>query len=194
MGRRLLWLAVLLLLVGLCWFGFREAGRDYLAFWLGSGPLIGLATIAIGFAWGGVDRNAGLVSADPAVYAGAAMQLAGLPLFVFGGHLRAKGAAVSAWDRLVILPLGLIYLGAMLGWLLLVAPAQYFAFLVFGAPSRIALASGWKGAARLERGRLDMIEGAAPPPGYWDATMREKPVSLASAFLAAGLGLAALLG
>ena len=193
MGRRLLWLAVLLLLVAGCWFGFRAAGRDYLAFWLGAGPLIGLATVAIGFAWGGVDRNAGLVSADPAIYAGSAMQLAGLPLFVFGGHLRSKSPQISAWDRLIVLPLGLVYLGAMLGWLLMIAPAQYFAFLVFGAPSRIALASAWRAAARLEAGRLDMIEGAAPPPGFWDASMREKPVSLASAFLAAGLGLAALL-
>lgn len=190
-------LALLAGLVALSWFGFRAAGHDYWAFWLKSGPVIGLATAAFGWAWGGLDRNPGLVSADPLDYAGAAAQVAGLPLIVFGGHMRrgSHDRPVHARDTLLSLPLAVLFAIAILGWLVLIAPAQYFAFLVFGAPSRLALVSRYRVFARIREWRVDLVEGLAPgdeaahprEDGWWDASMRDRPVTVASAFMAAAL-------
>jgi hypothetical protein len=184
----LLWLAGLAALVAAAWAGFALLGRDYLGFWRGSGAVVGLGIAAAGWAWGSVDRHPGLVSANPRVYASAALQLAGLPLVAFGGHLRA-GRRVSAFDRAAILPAGLVFAAAVLGWLLLIAPAQYFVFLVAAAPSRVACASDYRLFACIgSDGRVQTAERDRAPPdaGWWDATMRDRPVSMAGAFTAAG--------
>ena len=189
----------LLLLAGLvagAWAGFRAAGHDYWAFWLHSGPLIGLATAAFGWAWGGLDRNPGLVSADPLDYAGAAVQVAGVPLVAFGGHMHrtSHDRPIPARDLLLVAPLAIVLAVAVLAWLLLIAPAQYFAFLVAGAPSRIALASRYRLHARIDGGQVHYAEGRAldsddfpKEDGWWDASMRDRPVTVASAFMAAAL-------
>jgi len=184
----MLWLAGLASLVGAAWAGFHAVGADYFAFWRGSGAVIGLGVAAAGWAWGSIDRHPGLISANPRIFAASALQLTGLPLVAFGGHLRAK-ARVSTFDRVAILPAGLIFTVAVLGWLLLIAPAQYFVFLVAAAPSRVALASDYRLFAYFgSDGRLQTAERDSAPPdaGWWDAAMRDRPVSMAGAFTAAG--------
>lgn len=194
--RRLGALALLAGLVATAWIGFEVMGGNYPAFWLKSGPVIGLATGAFGWAWGKMDRNAGLISADPMIYCGAALQVAGLPLVSFGGHLRRANQlkALSTRDMLLTLPMAVVLAFAVIGWLILIAPAQYFAFLVFGAPSRIALSSRHRVFARMRDGRLELIDrtlsdGERPKreEGWWDASMRDRPVTVAGAFMAAGL-------
>jgi hypothetical protein len=86
----------------------------------------------------------------------------------------------------------------MLAWLVFVVPAQYFLFLLVGALSRIALTSSAQISARIQSGRVEILEnppGARPKAedGWWDASMRDKPVTLASAFGAALLFLLSLL-
>ena len=184
----LLFLAGLAGLVALAWVGFAALGGDYPGFWQRSGALIGLGIAALGWAWGSLDRHPGLISANPRIFASAALQMAGLPLTVFGNHL-TSGGRVSLVDRLAILPAMLVYAGAVLGWLLLIAPAQYFLFLVAAAPSRVARASSARSWALLGRdGHLRVTERpvAPPDPGWWDASMRDRPVSMAGAFVAAG--------
>lgn len=199
LGTRLGRSGTFLVLIGLvvaAWWTFRVAGHDYWEFWLHSGPLIGLATAAFGSAWGGLDRNAGLVSADPLDYAGAALQVAGVPLVAFGGHMKSDNHArpVAAWDTLLTLPLAIIFCVAIIAWLVLIAPAQYFAFLVAGAPSRVAMSSRYHLLARIEKGQVRYVEGPAldtvpfrKEEGWWDASMRDRPVTVASAFMAAAL-------
>ena len=194
--RRLGALVLLSVLVAAAWIGFTMIGADYWAFWLKSGPVIGLATGAFGWAWGKMDRNIGLISADPLIYCGAALQVAGLPLVAFGGHLRRANHLkdLSTRDLLLTLPMAIVLALAVIGWLILIAPAQYFAFLVFGAPSRIALSSHHRVFARLGDGKLEVIsrttvDGERPKEdeGWWDASMRDRPVTVAGAFMAAGL-------
>ena len=182
-------------LVALAWWVFRATGHDYWRFWLDSGPVIGLATAAFGWAWGGLDRNPGLVSADPLDYAGAALQVAGLPLIAFGGHMSPAShhRPVSFPDMALTLLMGAIFGVAVIAWLVLIAPAQYFAFLLAGAPSRVALGSRYRVYARLEGQALRYTEGRTLEPadyenqGWWDASMRDRPVTVASAFMAAAL-------
>src|SRR5205807_9487620 len=104
------------------------------------------ATAAFCASWGKLDNQTGLVSANPLDYFGACLQLVGLPLRVFGGHCLKKNQLrpLSILDFLFLLPLLLAFLIAAFGWLLLIAPLQYFVFLVCGAPARIALTSNFR--------------------------------------------------
>ncbi len=81
-------------LAGLClinqWIFRRFFNTSYLRWYVSAGPFIGLAIVAFGAAWGKVDKNVGLVSANPFNYIWACRRLAGLSLYVFGGHLRKE--------------------------------------------------------------------------------------------------------
>ena len=87
---------------------------------------------------------------------------------------------------------------AMLAWLLLIVPAQYFLFLLVGALSRTALTSSAQISARIQSGHVELAETAPddrpkPEDGWWDASMRHKPITLASALGAALLFLLSVL-
>jgi hypothetical protein len=173
--------------------------RSYLEWYANAGPFIALATAAFGAAWGGLDKNPALVSANPLAYVGACFQVAGLPLIAVGAHLRSKNRLRPVGlELLPIAVLTLLLTAAMLAWLVFVVPAQYFLFLLVGALSRIALTSSAQISARIQSGRVEILEnppGARPEAedGWWDASMRDKPVTLASAFGAALLFLLSLL-
>lgn len=173
--------------------------RSYIGWYSNAGPFIALATAAFGAAWGGLDKNPALVSANPLAYVGACLQVAGLPLITVGAHLRSKNRLRPiGMEVLPVFVLTLSLTVAMLAWLLFVVPAQYFLFLLVGALSRIALTSSAQISARIQSGRVELAESApAPRPkpedGWWDASMRHKPVTLASAFGAALLFLLSLL-
>lgn len=173
--------------------------RNYIEWYSGAGPFIALATAAFGAAWGGLDKNPALVSANPLAYFGACCQVAGLPLFAAGAHLRSKNRRQPVGIECVFLFVLLLSLTvAVFAWLLLVMPAQYFLFLVVGSLSRVALTSSAQISARISQsGRVEFTEsapdGRRKPDGWWDASMRDKPVTLASAFGAALLFLLGLL-
>ena len=173
--------------------------RSYLEWYANAGPFIALATAAFGASWGGLDKNPALVSANPLAYVGACFQVAGLPLIAVGAHLRSKNRLRPVGlELLPIAVLTLLLTAAMLAWLVFVVPAQYFLFLLVGALSRIALTSSAQISARIQSGRVEILEnppGARPKAedGWWDASMRDKPVTLASAFGAALLFLLSLL-
>ena len=179
-------------LTGAAWLGMAAVGGDYFRFWLSAGPLIGLGFSAMGWAWAGVDRHAGLVSADPLDYLGSCLQAVGLPLLAISGHLRADSRVTrpTTLDLLLSLPLAVLLALGALGWLFLIAPAQYFLFLVFGAPARLIAGSRFRLHAGLVGHRLESRENPdalSPPPGFWDASLRDRPVAMTSAFMAAGL-------
>jgi hypothetical protein len=144
-GTRLDRPAVFLVLVGLVaavWWIFHAAGQNYWDFWAEFRPTDRARNRGF-WAWGGLDRNPGLVSADPLYYAGTALQVAGVPLLAFGGHMQRanQDRSIPARDTLLVVPLAIVFSVAVISWLVLIASAQYFAFLIAGAPSRIALAS-----------------------------------------------------
>ncbi|WP_172328077.1 hypothetical protein [Mangrovicoccus sp. HB161399] len=197
--RDLAWLALPAGLVVAASAVFAAFGQSYAQWYLASGALISLGLAAIGWAWPGWEANAGLISANPREFCGAALQVAGLPLRVMGTHLRSRnrGGPVGPLDRLLMIPWALLFAAAVLGWLMVIAPAQYFAFLVTGAPSRIALASRAEIRARFGAGRLEVEEGPAAAgsggTGWWDASLRARPVSMALSFQTAGFGMIELI-
>jgi len=177
-------------------FAFRAFfDRSYVEWYSNAGPFIALATAAFGAAWGGLDKNPALVSANPLAYVGACFQVAGLPLIAIGAHLRSKNRLRPVgMELLPIAVLALLLTVAMLAWMVFVVPAQYFLFLLVGALSRVALTSSAQISARIRSGRVEILETRPKPEdGWWDASMRDKPVTLASAFGAALLFLLSLL-
>jgi hypothetical protein len=173
--------------------------RSYIEWYSNAGPFIALATAAFGAAWGGLDKNPALVSANPLAYVGACFQVAGLPLIAIGAHLRSKNRLRPVgMELLPIIVLTPLLAVAMLAWLVLIVPAQYFLFLLVGALSRVALTSSAQISARIQSGRVEILENPPatrpkPEDGWWNASMRDKPVTLASAFGAALLFLLSLL-
>ena len=117
---------------------FSVSPRRYLDWYVETGPLIAIALVAFGAAWKELDQNIGLVSANPRTYIIACSKLAGLPMFAFGGHLKFKGH--NFWDLLAGVPLIAMFIVASFGWLVLVAPLQYFLFLACAAPSESSCA------------------------------------------------------
>ena len=162
---------------------FSVSPKRYLEWYVAAGPFIGLALVAFGAAWDGLDKNVGLVSANPRTYIIACSKLAGLPMFALGGHLKSKGH--NLWDLLAGTPLIIMFIVASFAWLVLIAPLQYFLFLVCAAPSRIVLRSNYRLRAKVE-GRILYYSELRPetpePTTGWDASMRDKPVLMANAF------------
>ncbi|MBA3595912.1 MAG: hypothetical protein H0W40_00790 [Methylibium sp.] len=188
----LLVLAALLGLAGLnAWLFAWLWDADYLRWYVQAGPLIALATAAFGAAWGRLDRQTGLVSAQPLEYLGACLQLIGLPIYVLGSHFRSEHqpGGHPLGDLLCSMVLAVALVLAALAWLLLIVPLQYFVFLVCAAPSRLALRSSARFQARLHRGwKLELVSLREAEPiavDGWDASMADKPVTLANAFAAA---------
>jgi hypothetical protein len=174
-------------------------GRNYLEWYANAGPIIALATVAFGSAWGGLDKNPALISTNPLNYLGAWLQVAGLPLMAIGTHVHSSNQPKSLGFEI---PLALILMIALLvamgGWLVLVVPAQYFLFLLVGSLSRIALSSSAHIKARMRSGQVSLSTYHGNPPAptspaeaggpirsddrEWDASMRDEPFTLANAF------------
>ena len=192
-------LGLLLACTANAWLFHTYFDRTYLQWYANAGPFIALATAAFGAAWGGLDKNPALVSANSLTYFGACLQVAGLPLFAVGTHLRPGNRLKPI--GLEILPLFFLTLAltlAVFAWLLFIVPAQYFLFLIVGSFSRIALTSSAQISSRINSGQIELAETdpaeqQKPDDGWWDASMRTKPVTLASAFGAALLFMLSLL-
>lgn len=170
---------------------FSTSITGYLNWYVNTGPFINLAVLAFGAAWSVLDNNVGLVSAHPLIYIRACRKLAGLPIYAFGGHLRRENhEGQPLLDLLFGMPLIVLFVVASFAWLVLVAPLQYFLFLVCGAPSRIALRSHYRLRAEVDGEILSfrVLTRCEPDPeSGWEASMRDKPVTLANAFGAATL-------
>lgn len=150
--------------------GMRSGGASgYLKFVLEQGPLFTVTVAFISVIWVDLDRNAGMVSADPKKYVAACMWvLAGVyhgmagirpkrtesesaapatedPESPGSGQLLAQVPLILFWalgfvvDTL--LGLFVMFLLAVLGivWMLCVAPPLYFLTLISGAPARLTL-------------------------------------------------------
>lgn len=165
---------------------FSVSLKRYLEWYVAAGPFIGLALVAFGAAWDGLDKNVGLVSANPSTYIEACRNLVGLPVLALGGHLITKNRGrVNLWDALFGLPLIFLFIVACLAWLILIAPLQYFLFLVCAAPSRLVLSSRYLLQAEFKNENFTYTENKAQDPNNktaWEASMRGKPVTIANAF------------
>lgn len=183
-------LILLITVIGLNYWGFVNfLGENYFQWYLSVGPFIGLAIAIIAAAFGNLEKHAGLISAHPLDYLGASLQACGLPIYVLGTHLKSS----SSFHLFPAIFLAVMATVAMIAWLILVVPLQYFVYLVCASPARVALRSSTSVIARFRGHKLELGEQSASAPlpeGWWDASMRDRPVVLTNAFSAALLFLA----
>lgn len=187
-------------------------GTDYVRWYLKNGALINLVFAFVSLAWGDLNRVKDLVGAHPVRYISAAFYLIGLPITVFGKIIAAPERPAQprpetrsdlaswskAWrtaqrlmdtfDSLIssLIALGLVV--AILAWLLVVAPLQYFVNLICAAPARLMRRGRRKIIAAFDEGGYFHIAESAGdepvPAGWFEAGFYSKPVSMTSAFAA----------
>jgi len=162
----------------------RWLGTSYFEWYLANGALINLLTSLIALSWGDLNRHVGLIAARPLDYAGSALQLVGLPLVEIGTLLEGKAADSrrrNPIDLLLTDAVLLLVVVALVGWLLVVAPMQYFVVLVCGAPGRVFAAAGRRVAARLTSdNRLEtrvLPAGEEPGRDWWLSGIAGRPVA-----------------
>lgn len=183
---------LLLLLLGTLnhWLFATVFDSSYLYWYSQTGPVIALGVAVISVGWGDLDKHTGLISANPLHYLGACLQAAGLPLVAVGAHFLPPYRLTPLGVNIIpLLLLSVLLVCAILGWLLLIVPLQYFVFLVTGAFSRAALTSSAQLVAKPDGVKLVIAERHGIKPintaaGEWDASMRDKPFTLTNAFTA----------
>ncbi len=131
------------------WIIFRRVvGLDYFDWYLTAGPFISGAAALTGQIFDEID-DPGLTSANPGIYYGACLGIVGFTITLLGEQLEHGGEDVSKMTReypwkslqqagdffaFVAVILGVV--GVLLVWLFVIAPVNYFATLLSGAPSR----------------------------------------------------------
>jgi hypothetical protein len=91
-------------------------------------------------------------------------------------------------NTILMLPVLVAFVGLLAFWLLVIAPLQYFVFLLCGAVPRALLHSTERVIARMD-GVFSFKAEAIPwderiPDGWWDASFTRKPVALTATFSA----------
>lgn len=172
------------------WAARRWLGSSYAAWYLANGSQLNLLGTLATLAWGELNRHTGLISANPRDFVGSYLQLAGLPIYEMGRHLRSDAAPRHSRTALDTIAAGIMCAAVSLGivaWVVVVTPAQYLVYLVCGAPGRVFSTSTRRVTARFAGGRLELRDthhGEDLAEGWWEAGMASKPVSLTSALAA----------
>jgi hypothetical protein len=161
----------------------------HLNWYLANGALIGLVSSITSMAWGDMNKHMGLISPHPFDYIGACLQLAGLPIYTLGTHLRNnktghKPQALFDFILTILFLLGLV--GMVIIWMVVVVPLQYFLYLVCGAPARILSQSKQQPIAQLKGAQLNINEIGSDekvPEGWWSASINQKPIAITNLFV-----------
>jgi hypothetical protein len=148
-----LFLGVMLALIGLNWFLFRWFGSRYFLWYLNNGPIISLASGFLAPTWTKLKARLGLVSAHPAVYFGACLQILGVFFVSMAQPMRRANKSADAGIEIelgdgplmklsdnLLYPLLIFVMGILsFAWVILVAPLSYFVTLIAGVPARQSL-------------------------------------------------------
>lgn len=183
------------LLVAFNYLWFRQLGSNYLTWYLNSGALIGVVTAVFATAWGDMDKNVLLISPRPSRYISGCLLVVSLPFISIGTQIESLGGRISGssgqpksmgmvFDALIMLPFLIALIFLIVSWFIVIAPLQYFSFLICGALPRSLLQSPLRVIAHTSGASYDtkqIPEDAPLPEGWWDASLSRKPVTLTAA-------------
>jgi hypothetical protein len=155
-----------------------------------SAVFFGAAVVAL--AWNGLDKQLGLVSADPQEFFGAQFELLAGALGAFvsafdlqGGDEDGSFLAYLADMLITFVAAGFVFFGT-LAYILLIAPVQYLLHIVTGAPARALLRSSQRTWIVRRGNDVDIVEQRAdlpaPDANAVDTGFLLKPVALTTAF------------
>jgi hypothetical protein len=183
------------------WVLFRVAfDLSYFRWYLDNGTLLTLALALVTVAWPDLNELRNLVSPHPLRYLQAwsglfgftflSMPDADIPLHELHGS-PDRSASSAVWTlldiadtvlRLTWLP---VFLGAVLFWLLVIAPVQYFIFLLTGALARGASQSSKKlivkasdQESNIDFTIEDLPASEDPPAGWSESGFFARPVTI----------------
>jgi hypothetical protein len=171
-------------------------GTHYLSWYVANGAILSTVVAFVSLAWADVNELHGLISAHPIQYAAAHVTLCVLPSRSLAAILAPRGAArpetapigLPFLDAILAAVVTVLVLAALVAFILVVAPIQYFVYLVAGAPGREACASPERAWYRI--GPSDVVVGAGPrtdelPPGADESAYTGRPVTLTAAVASA---------
>lgn len=176
--------------------------RMYIKWYIENGALIGIVTSVVAVSWGDVNKNVGLIAAEPLTYLASVLKFVGLPFKVLADQCHAvsvrmqdvqndleseKSLSVIMTRMLILLPDAILaiplifFLGiALFAWLIFIAPMQYFVFLICGSPIRLLLQLETRAIAR-QQGFTpevkDIPRQETVPAGWWEIGFASSPVS-----------------
>lgn len=188
------WFLVILALIGVDQIIFHYFFHiSYLVWYLKNGALIGAAFTLITLTWD-INKNIGLVSANPFHYAGSVQQLVGAQINSFGalGKRKLRKPQNDSVDQVIILDdlvfivFGILLILLNVLWLIVVLPIQYFFVLFLGGPARNYLSSPVRALAKFEDNKLKTMEiprEEVIPEGWMDLSIANKSVTLTYAII-----------
>jgi hypothetical protein len=171
-------------------------GTHYLSWYLENGAIVSLVVAFVTLAWGDLNDVPSLISAHPLEYGAAHVALCVLPSQSLAAILaprrdRPQTAPIGlpVLDAILTVAVTIVLLAAFVAFVLVVAPIQYFVYLVAGAPGREAYASPERAWYRI-RAREILVESGPRtdelPAGADESAYTAQPVTL-TAVLAPGL-------
>lgn len=171
---------------------------SYFEWYLKNGSLIGAIAVVITFA---LDVNviADLISANPRRYVSSYFALSAIQISSFtfaassGKRQSEEGKGGFAMDLMDTLISGItlfLMMGALILWILVITPIQYFFVLILGGPGRGFLVSSLRSIARINNGTLErkeILRMGIKPDGWMDTSLASKPVTFTYALIALAL-------
>lgn len=167
----------------------RWLGTSYADWYLSNGALMNLLTSLLALSWGDMNKHVGLISAHPLHFVGSSLQLVGLTMLEIGTLVGGEAAGSrrrSPLDLVLTSVILAMIVVALIAWLVVVVPIQYFVYLVCGAPGRVFAASGRRVAAGFTndtklKTRV-LRRGEELPEDWWLASVASKPVTATGLF------------
>ena len=147
---------------------------DYFEWYLRNGANITWAMSLFALIWGDLNKLPFLISSRPSEYAGGYASILSEVFLTLAGlgvvKPKSEPPITSYWvmDQLIGMAVSTIFSILILSWVVVIAPIQYFFFIICGAPARIILCSQQK------------IEGSDTK--WWSVSLSEKPVAVTAAF------------
>jgi hypothetical protein len=170
---------------------------SYFEWYLKNGSLINIGAALVTFAWD-VNKNAGLISANPRQYCGAYFQLIGAQLLAFGTsgksnqrrQAEGESALLLLLDSLQFIIFGILIILLSVLWIIMIVPIQYFLILFLGGPGRIYSNSSIRLLGKFESTQLETKEipwEEKKPNDWMDLSIANKPVTFTYALIALAL-------
>ena len=173
-------------------------GTDYIGWYLANGAIVSFVVSVATLAWNGLDEFPELISAHPLEYAAAHVALCVLPSQSLAAIMAPREGArpesapigLPLLDAILTAALTVVLLAAFVVFILVVAPIQYFVYLIAGAPGREAYGSPERAWFSIRAREIRVGSGsrsAALPVGADESAYTGRPVTLTAAIASAVL-------
>jgi hypothetical protein len=194
----LIGLAIVSGLIGLNWWLFNVlAGENYFIWYLTNASLISIVVSFIALIWDGLEMREDLLSTHPAIYVAGCFHLMAVLYLSLSVHLREplvgtkdnetglRFAVLIVWDSFMTILVALALLVLGFGWLLIIAPLNYFVTLITGALARRHFRGTRMRPIVVKEGKHITIT-AQPvekeiPPNAIDVSLTKKPFAVTQA-------------